>query len=128
VVLVWSAPRTEVRLRAGRGTQRRTEFNLPLLQKRLPAQVEGTEEIEGSRTVNRNELIRQLDWLRDTVLAGYEQRGDNESIFRTKMQIDDIEWRLETTPPRAAPSCGWRKSYRLHDPNCANCRRSGGEE
>lgn len=63
-------------------------------------------------------LARYLDWLRNDVLPGFIRRGDNESVTRTRQQIADIEYRLETEPPRPRPECGWGKPLRDHpDPD-----------
>jgi hypothetical protein len=83
--------------------------------------------------MNRPELIKQLEWLKDKVLPGFEQSNlpdswKAESIRRTRQQIDDLEYLMETDPPRKAPQCGWKKSYRLHDTDCKRCSRSEGFE
>lgn len=77
--------------------------------------------------MNRNELIKQLDWLRDKVLVGYQTVPKMppgiraEAIRRTELHIADIEWLLEDLT-RKAPICGWNKPYAEHDPNCHYCK------
>lgn len=59
-------------------------------------------------------LQRYLAWLKNDVLKGYERRKDVASIRQTKRQIDDIEYRLETNPPRPRPDCGWDRPLKEH--------------
>lgn len=59
-------------------------------------------------------LQRYLRWLQTDVLKGYQRRKDTESIRRTKRQIADIEYRLETNPPRPRPDCGWTRPLQEH--------------
>lgn len=77
--------------------------------------------------MNREELCKYLDWLRAEVIPGYEQQlsdqadrngGLRNSIQRVRQQIRDIEWRLETEPPRPEPLCGWTKPYAEHTYPC----------
>lgn len=72
--------------------------------------------------MTREELERQIEWLE----SAYEQADlprswKADSIKRTRQQIDDIRWRLETEPPREAPMCGWTKPYREHPADCPQC-------
>lgn len=62
----------------------------------------------------REMLINHLDWLNNAVLPGFVRRNDAESVRRTRQQIADIEYRLETDPPRPRPECGWKRSLRDH--------------
>lgn len=62
----------------------------------------------------RDMLLNHLDWLNNSVLPGFVRRDDNESVRRTRQQIADIEYRLETDPPRPRPECGWDRSLREH--------------
>lgn len=77
--------------------------------------------------MTRNELIKQLHWLRDTVLVEYQTVRKMppgmraESIRLTEQHIANIEWLLED-PQRKAPICGWGKPYAEHDPNCHYCK------
>lgn len=77
--------------------------------------------------MNAIEIEKQMTWLRERVLPGFENSNlppswKAESIRNTTQQIDDLEYLMETDPPRRAPQCGWKKSYRLHDANCKRCK------
>lgn len=87
--------------------------------------------------MNREELNRYRDWLALVVIPGYEKRARQhrqrdvdwlEAIARASNQIADIDWRLETEPPRPAPECGWRRPYSEHGETCPKntpqCRRA----
>ena len=60
----------------------------------------------------RTMLLQHRTWLLETVIPGFQKRKDNESVRRCMLQIMDIEWLLETDPPRTPLNIQERKPYR----------------
>lgn len=72
--------------------------------------------------MNRDELLRYRRWLEEKVLWTAPQvngHDDREHIRLTLIAIDNIDWRLETEPPREPPECGCPVPYRLHKHPCS---------
>lgn len=64
----------------------------------------------------RTTLLKQRAWLLNDVIPGFERSRlppswKADSIRRTEVQIADIDWRLETDPPRAVVNADLQKPY-----------------
>jgi hypothetical protein len=71
-------------------------------------------------------LEQQAAWLRRNIDSF---RNSNmppswiaDSVRRTEIHIDNIEWRLSFEPPHPAPICGWKKPYRDHSWPCTDSK------
>lgn len=63
---------------------------------------------------SREELIKYRTW-NVSMLA---QTRDQITAAHLKRHIDNLDFQMETDPPRPQPMCGWEKSFRLHPYPC----------
>lgn len=62
----------------------------------------------------RNQLLEYRQW-NENMLAATKDATTRKHL---NQHVDDIDFQLETDPPRPKPMCGWEKSIRQHSYPC----------